>query len=263
MNELGEIIEYSKKLKLLYVEDNQDSREMTSMVLEDFFDDIVIAVNGEDGLEKFKNNKIDIIITDINMPKLNGLEMIEKIKEIDSDVPILVLSAHNEDDFFIRSIRLGVDGYLLKPIDLEQLLNMLKKIIKRYRYINDAKIKNHLLAEYKKAVDQSAIISKTDKRGIIKFVNERFCEVTGYSKDEVLGKNHNIIRDPETPKELYEKLWYTIKDKKETWRGIMKNRTKDDKPYYIESTIVPILDMEGNVLEYIAFGHDITKFVSE
>ncbi len=261
MNELDEIFKYSKKLKLLYVEDNQDSREMTSMILEDFFDDMVIAVNGEDGLEKFKQNNIDIIITDINMPKLNGLEMIEKIKEIDSDVPILVLSAHNEDDFFIRSIRLGVDGYLLKPIDLEQLLNMLEKIIKRYKYVNEAKVNYHLLEEYKKAVNESSIVSKTDTKGIITYVNDKFCEISGYSRDELLGKNHNIIRHPDSPKEMFEEMWHTIRDKKSIWKGIIKNRTKDDGVYYVDSIIMPILDLEGNIIEYISLRHDVTKLI--
>ncbi len=262
MIDVDDVICYSKHLKLLYVEDNKDSREMTSMILEDFFDDILIAVNGQDGYEKFMNNDIDLIITDINMPKMNGLDMIAKIKDIDSEIPILILSAHNEDDFFMKSIKLGVDGYLLKPIDLDQLVIMIDKVVKKYKYINEAKSNLHLLKEYQKATNSSSIVSKTDKRGIITFVNDKFCEISGYSKDELIGKNHNIVRHPDNPKSIFKDMWHTIRDKKEIWQGIVRNRTKNNKSYYVDSIVMPILDLDGNILEYISLRNDITDIMS-
>jgi len=88
MNNIEEIIKYSKKLKLLYVEDNLEARESTSIIFEEFFDDIKIAINGQDGFDKFLKyqSDIDIIITDINMPKLNGLEMTKKVRKIDKNI---------------------------------------------------------------------------------------------------------------------------------------------------------------------------------
>ncbi len=260
--DIDEIIRYSKHLKLLYVEDNRDSREMTSMILEDFFDDILVAVNGQDGYEKFINNDVDLIITDINMPKMNGLDMIAKIKEVNSEIPILILSAHNEDDFFIKSIKLGVDGYLLKPIDLDQLVTMIDKVIKKYKYMNEAKSNLHLLKEYQEATNRSSIVSKTDKRGIITFVNDKFCEISGYSRDELVGKPHNIVRHPDMPSSAFKDMWHTIKDKKEIWHGIVRNRTKNNKSYYVDAVVMPILDLEGNILEYIALRNDITNIMN-
>ncbi len=262
MNSIDEIIKYSKDLKLLYVEDNKDSREMTSMILEDFFDNILIAIDGEDGYQKFIQNDIDIIITDINMPKMNGLEMIAKIKEIDADIPILVLSAHNEDDFFIKSIKLGVDGYLLKPIDLEQLVAMINKTVKKFQYINEAKSNLYLLQEYQKATNTSSIVSKTDKKGIITFVNDNFCKISGYKREELIGKNHNIVRHPDNPKSIFKDMWHTIKDKKEIWQGIVRNRTKNGKSYYVDAVVMPILDLEGNIIEYISLRNDITDIMN-
>ena len=129
MIDIDELTQKSSSLRLLYVEDNVDSREMTAMVLEDFFDDIVIAVNGEDGYEKFLDNDIDVIITDLNMPKMGGLEMVEKIRSLDPNIPVLVLSAHNETEFLSKSEALHVDGYLLKPIDLDQLIESIDAIV--------------------------------------------------------------------------------------------------------------------------------------
>ena len=110
-------------IKLLYVEDHKELREETKGLFEPFFNNIITAIDGNDGFDKFINNDIDIIITDMNMPRVNGLEMIEKIRKIDKHIPILALSAHNETNYLINCIKLGVDGYLLKPINSEQFFN--------------------------------------------------------------------------------------------------------------------------------------------
>ena len=135
---LDDIIEYTFPLRLLYVEDNEHARESMMNVLEEFFGDVIIACDGQEGLEGFENNKIDLIITDINMPRLNGLEMIKEIRKTDTDVPILILSAYNESSFFLDSIKLGVDGYLLKPIVISQFMEILKKVTQKLKYKQEA-----------------------------------------------------------------------------------------------------------------------------
>jgi len=133
MIDLVDIIKNTKNKKLLYVEDNQEARETTKLILEEFFDNIVVAIDGQDGYEKFRNNDIDLIITDINMPKLNGLEMISKVRDIDNNVSVLILSAHNEPEFLNYSIQLNIDSYLLKPIDIDLFLEALTKINSKYK----------------------------------------------------------------------------------------------------------------------------------
>ena len=129
VNKIQKILRYSHKLNLLFVEDNLEAREATLLVLKDFFTNITVAIDGEDGLFKFKTNAIDIIITDLNMPRLDGMEMIERIRKIDEDIPILVLSAHDESEYFIQGIIHNVDGYLLKPMDIKQFSQSLHKSI--------------------------------------------------------------------------------------------------------------------------------------
>jgi len=260
--DIEKIIKYSKNLKLLYVEDNEDAREMTSMILEDFFDDITTAVDGEDGLNKFKEKEFDLVITDINMPKMNGLDMAEAIRELDEDIPIIVLSAHNEHNFFQDSIKVGINGYLLKPIDIDQLTALIYRVIQKYKYKQEY-IKNlHLLKTYQKATNKSSIVSKTDTKGIITFVNDAFCEISGYTREELIGKNHNIVRHPDNPKKIFEEMWDTIKNKKQYWKGIVRNRAKNGKSYYVDSLIMPILDLNGNIIEYISLRHDITDIMN-
>jgi len=117
---------------------------------------------------------------------------------------------------------------------------------------------NNLLNEYKRAVDLSNIVSKTNPKGLITYVNDKFCEISGYSKSELIGKAHNIIRHPGMPKESFKELWDTIKTKK-PWNGVVKNIKKNGTEYIVDSTIIPILDLDGDIIEYIAVRHDITE----
>lgn len=117
---------------------------------------------------------------------------------------------------------------------------------------------SNLLTEYKKAVDLSNIVSKTNPKGVITYVNDKFCEISGYSRDELIGKPHNIIRHPDMPKEAFKELWDTIKAKK-SWSGVVTNMKKDGGQYIVDTTVIPILDVDGDVVEYIAIRHDITE----
>jgi diguanylate cyclase (GGDEF)-like protein len=121
----------TKQLTLLLVEDDAEMRETTREFLGSFFEHIILAVDGEDGLKKFQEHKIDFLVTDINMPNMNGLELISNIRQVQEDLPIIILSAHTESKYFTESIRYSVDGYLLKPFDMEHFLYVLSKIVKR------------------------------------------------------------------------------------------------------------------------------------
>jgi PAS domain S-box-containing protein len=259
MKNLDSVVKYSQKLNLLYIEDNEGAREATLVILNEFFNNVIVAIDGQDGLDKFKNENIDIIITDINMPKINGLKMIEQIRKDDIHIPILVLSAYNESGFFIESIKLGVDGYLLKPIDIQQFLESLNKIVQKLKMMDEV----YLLHQYQDITDISTIISKTDTKGIITYVNDAFCKISGYSCNELINQNHNIVRHPSNPSSIYEDLWDTIKHKKSLWRGILKNKAKNGNTFYLESTIKPILNIDGEIIEYISIKNNITDTMDQ
>lgn len=114
-----------------------------------------------------------------------------------------------------------------------------------------------ILNQYQKAIDESYIISKADLDGNIIFVNDLFCDISGYKKEELLGKPHNFIRHPDVPKSLFKELWQTIQAKK-IWRGILQNRNKNGTSYYVDATIFPLLDKDSNVTGYVGVRDDIT-----
>ena len=113
---------------------------------------------------------------------------------------------------------------------------------------------------YQEAIENSNIVSKTDINGIITFVNDEFCKISGYSYDELIGQNHNIVRHPETPTSNFENLWKTLLSKK-PYKSTVKNLTKDKKTVYLNTTITPILDENENIIEFIAIRYDVTSEV--
>jgi PAS domain S-box-containing protein len=114
--------------------------------------------------------------------------------------------------------------------------------------------------QYKKAVDSALLVSKTDYYGNITYVNDNFCKVSGYSKEELIGKNHNIIRHPDMPKQVFKSMWKTILSGK-IWHGRIKNRAKDAKDYTVDATISPIFDDKSKIVEFIALRQNVTKQV--
>jgi len=128
-----------------------------------------------------------------------------------------------------------------------------------FNTMSDELTKNiSFLDGYKTAIDSSSIVSKTDLKGVITYANPMFCDISGYTLDELIGSPHNIIRHPDVPKESFENMWKTIRSKK-VWKGIVKNRKKNGGYYIVNATVLPILDNKGEIREYVAVRHDITE----
>ena len=117
-----------------------------------------------------------------------------------------------------------------------------------------------LLQEYKNAIDVSAIVSKAGLDGKITYANDEFCKISEYTREELIGNNHRILRHPDQSKEEFKRLWETITSKK-IYKGTLKNISKTGKVYYVDATIAPILDKEGNILEYLAIRYNVTDHI--
>lgn len=266
-----------KKLKnslsdysILYAEDDEAVLARSSKVFENIFTNIETATNGDEALLKYKsyfkkeNKFYDIVISDINMPKLNGIELSKEIKKLNPTQEILIISAHNQSNILQDIINIGVSTFIHKPIKLKELLEAILKI--RASLI-DTKIKldssneairlNHEFEGVLKGYDSLIIASRTDANGIITYTSQAFEKISGYTKEELIGQNHNIVRDPDMSNEIFFNMWQTIKSGK-IWKGKLKNRAKNGVPYWAKTSIGPYFDRDGNIIGYNSIREDIT-----
>jgi diguanylate cyclase (GGDEF)-like protein/PAS domain S-box-containing protein len=245
---------------VMYVEDEPATRDMIARMLKREVRALYLAENGKEGLELFMRHRPDVVVTDIRMPVMNGLDMAEQIKGVDPRTQVIVTSAHGETGFFQKSIEIGIDRYLLKPVDAFKLHDILAEMARNIRLERALKEQALLLAEYKRAVDESNIVCKTDKDGRISYINDAFCRISGYAQGELLGKAHDAFLDPEMRQGLLQELRQTILSRG-IWKGTLEYRTKNQQHYFADVTIVPLLDLEDNILEFIYIGHDITTLL--
>ena len=133
MVDIKELAKYSKSLNVLYVEDDKQFAKDTIEIFENFFLNVDLSINGEDALLKYlqyfdvNHSYYDIIITDISMPKLNGLELVKTIYEHNKIQLIIVISAHNEAEYLVEFINIGIEYFIVKPFDIDEIIQVLCK----------------------------------------------------------------------------------------------------------------------------------------
>ena len=247
-------------ISVLYVEDELPTRDKIARILKREVRRLFLAENGKEGLALFELHHPDIVITDIKMPVMDGLEMAERIKAIDNDVHVVLTTAHGEADYLMKSIKVGVDKYLMKPVDMSTLSRILRDMSRIIGIARELKAKTILLEEYKRAVDESNIVCKTDTEGRIAYVNDEFCKAYGYNRKELLGRDYKVILHPPVDEGMLLAMQATISSKR-IWKGILEHENKRGHSYFVDVTIVPILGADGEIVEFIYIGHDVTELV--
>ena len=248
----------SKKLSLLYVEDDNNTREELEYFLKNKVKELYVAKNGQEGLEFFEKYQPDLIITDIQMPVMTGTKMIKLIKEKNKTIPIVIITAFNDTDYLFEAIKLNVTNYLTKPLNLFALSEVLANIAKNINLEKENKEIYNSLKQYKDIVDERSIISKIDINGIITYINEPFERISGYTKEELIGKSYDIVTVPLIDNNTFKNIWKTINIKKKSWQGRLKNISNTGEEYFVDIIIKPILDLDGNISEFISLSNDIT-----
>jgi len=119
----------------------------------------------------------------------------------------------------------------------------------------------HIFKQYKEAIDLSLIVSTTDLYGNINYVNDNFVTISGYSREELIGNSHSIIRHPDNPIKIFKELWTTIRAKK-IWQKTLPNKAKDGSTYHVHTTIVPLVNKEGEIVEFMGLRRDMTETIA-
>lgn len=190
MSKLLELKNLAKNLSVLYVEDEADLRQSVANYLKKIFDDVRVCVDGSDGLETYKKQKPDIIISDILMPNMNGIEMLKLIKDIHPSQNIIITSAYTESEFFIDSIKLGVGSYIIKPINYDQMVEVLYAMVSKISQENELnlyhcglehiiqeKIKEYQSLEHARVEDYEKVLL-----ALVKMIEQRDSYTAGHSQ---------------------------------------------------------------------------------
>ncbi len=183
-------------ISLLYVEDDDTLRNIYQKILEYSVEKVHVASNGLEGLEQFKTHRPDIVLTDVRMPVMDGLDMITKIKEIDKNVRIVILSAFGEPRYFLSAIELGVKAYLLKPVDSTFLLKTIEEQAKEL--LLDKKIRDEEAKRW--AAEKEQLKSETILRALARVTAIFFQE--GFNHDSVM-KVLRLIGDATDSSRVY------------------------------------------------------------
>jgi diguanylate cyclase (GGDEF)-like protein/PAS domain S-box-containing protein len=250
---LVELLVFIKGLNVLVVRESRELSLRIKYILESLFLNVKIARNAQDALEIVENHSdISLIISDYKLPVSNALELTKKIRKNDkySNIPILILSDEVDDKIKINLFKTGINDFIIKPILVEELK---AKVINLF--LNTKQVEE--INTFSKIFDDNIISSSTDTKGVIKSVSAAFSKISGYTKEELIGKHHSIVRHPDMPSTIYEDLWGTIKDGK-TWKGEIKNLRKDGSSYWVSAIIEPIWDKQKNKIGYYAIRQDIT-----
>ncbi len=183
MTNLKELKHLTKDLNILYVEDDIAIQNTMVLYLNKFFSLVTVANNGLEGLELFKKSKFDIVITDLSMPKMNGLDMIKNIKTIDETQSILITTAHGESNFLLDAISSHVDGYILKPFDYESLNFELFKVSQKiHKFEENKQYKIHLQDMLKQQTKEISENYEKSLYSMIDLIEQRDTYTAGHSK---------------------------------------------------------------------------------
>ena len=237
-----------KRLTLLYVEDDDIIRNELSQLLANFFSQVLVAKDGKEGLRTFLENQdtIDIVLTDINMPLYNGIEMVKKIRNIDSKISVIFATAYSDNEFLLDAIKLRVQEYIIKPIDIRKLLSFLNDIASNLYQEFLLKQQQEELTKYKEILDLNNIVIKTDTSLNITYVNELFCQISGFNNEELVGKELKYLKYHDMSNDIYTNLYANILNNK-PWQGRLKNVKKDGSSFTTDAYLMPTFDDAGEM----------------
>ena len=228
---------FLKELTILYVEDEQDVMEEISDILNIKIGKLITASNGQEALDIFNNeeNHIDMIITDIQMPVMDGLELIENIRKFNEDIPIIITTAFNEIEFLKKAIDLHVDKYITKPIDIVQLLNVTQRasiVIEQRKQINQRDLIIQTVLDmkpyYSIIVDKNNISKlKEELLSKLNFKQEDIINVKFQTQTEYCGKTNSIEK-------LFENILLLETDPKSIETVCLENKTQNSEKYILK-----------------------------
>jgi PAS domain S-box-containing protein len=238
-------------LKILLLEDSPTDANLIERLLKKSELDFEFrhAANKTAFLKLLDEFSPDVILSDNSLPSYNATEAVTLVRQRFPHLPFILITGTVSEEFAANVMKLGADDYILKD-RMTRLPAAISAAIAQRRALKE-------IADYKYALDQAAIVAITDQKGIILYANDNFCDISKYSKEELLGKDHRIINSGYHSPSHIKEMWTTIAQGK-SWRGEFRNRARDGEIYWVDTTIIPLLNEKGKPYQYLSIRVDIT-----
>lgn len=254
----------ARPCRVLVVDDDPGQLADAIAILEDAGMEVRGTVDPFEVPALLEDFAAESLVLDVDMPQCSGPELAVILRDDAQHrmLPILYLAPEGDAAASFFPIDQGGEFCLPKPVDPAHLAAVVAHHARRHREARE-QLEALRAALYERerqqhALDAHAIVSITDTAGTILYANDRFCEVSGYARHELLGQNHRIIKSGLHPDEFYAEMWRTL-TRGAIWHGEICNRRKDGSLYWVESSIVPFLDASGTPYQYISIRTDITR----
>lgn len=248
---------------VLLVDDDAEQRTAHRLILQQAGMTVLDVGNPLQVPDMLEHFAAEVLVLDMYMPECSGPELAVILRDDEryAQTPIVYLSAETCVSKQLLALNRGGDHFLSKPINPRHLVATVALHARRFRQAREqAESLRATLYERERqqqALDTHAIVSTTDVSGILTYVNDMFCEISGYSRNELLGQNHRIVKSGEHSADFYADIWNTIIHGN-VWRGEVCNRSKSGNLYWVETSIVPFLDNTGRPYQYVSIRTDIT-----
>jgi PAS domain S-box-containing protein len=247
-------------LNVLIVDDSEDDTVLVTRVLQrgGYNLDTARVETAEEMKSALMARHWDLIIADYAMPQFSGLAAIELVHKASRDIPVILVSGTIGEEVAVAAMKAGANDYVMKD-NLARLVPAVRRELQESQVRRSQRAAEEQLRKLSHAVEQSPIVVIiTDTRGHVDYVNPRFHHLTGYTLEEVLGKNIGIMKSGHSPDSTYETIWETIRNGQE-WRGELQNRKKNGTLYWVSVSISPIYDQNGHITHFIAVEEDISE----
>jgi PAS domain S-box-containing protein len=211
-----------------------------------------------------KTDKPDVLVLDLHMPEACGAQVAWAVRQAQSEaeLPIVFVSGESNIEDQMLALKQGGDDFLVKPVNPNHFVETIKMRAERARQHNRVqKLLKHKLYEQSlehQALNHHAIVSIADRAGNIVEVNDLFCQISGFQREELLGQNHRVVKSDYHSADFYQQLWQTIASGR-VWQGEVCNLSKQGHRYWVQSTITPFFNEKGEVYQYVSIRTDITK----
>lgn len=249
-----------KSIRVLIVEDLDDDcqlllRELRKGGFEPEYERVDTSDQMRSALQRCE---WDVVISDYSMPRFDGIAALHELKQSKIDLPFIIVSANIGEEIAVMAMKAGAHDYIMKS-SLARLVPAIERELKEAEIRKKHRSAEAQMHKLSSAIEQTAdAVMITSPEGKIEYVNKAFTDITGYEKEEVLGKTARILKSGRHDKAFYQNLWETIKSG-ETYQDVFINRRKDGTLYYEEKSITPLKNDAGEIYNFISTGKDITE----